>query len=665
MVKNVKIYLLFLLFFWGLMLVCRTGFLIWQWSLLSAHSSDAIWHAFYIGLRFDGRVAAIISLPLYILLFMPWLARQFGKLKRLVIAFYAIILFLLAFVYVGDFANYAYLGERATWETLTLLKDINESLSMVWQTYPVIRLLLGAMVFIALTVLFFRWLFSAWLLPERRHLKYRLLPALCILVIALLIYGQYSLTYYPLRWSQAYFAGVDELTALGLNPVHNIYDSKPDLTKEAYSLRNTQKAYSLVADYLNVDEPYMGTISLRYERKVSAHETDLSQYNVVFIILESLSTHKSSFMFSNLDTTPFLKGLASESVYFPNFYANSRTTARAMFTIFTGIPDVTATFSSATRDPAAVDQHLIINYFKAHSKLFSLGGSANWANLRGLLANNIPDLEIYEESFWQGSKVDVWGITDLSLLLETHGLLLKQPEPFFSVTLTSGFHRPFTVPSGVAGFDYSVPDKKFLTRYGLVAEEYRSMRFTDFALRRYFEEARKSPYFENTIFILTGDHGISERSPSVGSNYQKKLRLNEFQVPLIIYCPKLFPEGQVVYHAGGHTDIFPTLASLMGIEYTNTTLGRDLFDESFGKDRMIFIRRTEKTNMVVGAGLAYMQDVGGDGKYFTKPEMVINGDWIQTRYPDVVRLTELQTLTKGLYESSRYLLHNNKKTAIQ
>jgi phosphoglycerol transferase MdoB-like AlkP superfamily enzyme len=257
--------------------------------------------------------------------------------------------------------------------------------------------------------------------------------------------------------------------------------------------------------------------------------------------------------------------------------------------------------------------------------------------------------------------VDVWGITDLNLLQETHELLLEQKEPFFSLILTSGVHRPFTVPAGVEGFDYDVvPDKEFLDKYGFVPEEYLSMRFVDFALKRFFEEAEKSPYFENTIFIVTGDHGISERSPSAGENYMA-LRLNEFQVPLIIYAPALFPEGKVMPQAGGHTDLFPTIAGITGKTYQNTTMGRDLLDPSFGDDRLVFVRRSDVPPTLVRADFCYSMEWEGDGSIYTKAADSVREDWQKVENPDPEQIAEFKMLTESLWESARYISHFNTK----
>jgi glucan phosphoethanolaminetransferase (alkaline phosphatase superfamily) len=391
---NAKIYLKTLLLLWFTAIIFRFIFLIWQWDLISTHSAKDIATAFYIGLRFDGRISAFASVPLMIFLFIPFLGRLFGKIKIVMLALYTLIFFVIFFLYVGDFANYAYLQQRSTFETLEQLRDLKESVQMVWQTYPVIRLLLAAFTFSFIMNRILKRIFNKWEPSQMRLAKRGGSFAACFLLLGILIYGQYTITYYPLRWSQAYFSGYYELAALALNPIQNLYDTKPADNKVTYDESATRAGYTLVADYLKVSHPDAEANPMRYDRFVTGDGT--KDYNVVMIVLESLSTHKSVFMFEELESTPFLKELSEKGLYFPNYYASARTTARSMFSIVTGIPDVTESYSSSSRDPGLVDQQVIWNQFQGYTKLFSLGGSANWANLRGILTNNVPGLSIYE-----------------------------------------------------------------------------------------------------------------------------------------------------------------------------------------------------------------------------------------------------------------------------
>ena len=126
----------------------------------------------------------------------------------------------------------------------------------------------------------------------------------------------------------------------------------------------------------------------------------------------------------------------------------------------TGIPDVAPATSTSSRNPAAVDQHTIINDFEGYNKFYFLGGSTSWANIRGLLTNNIQDLHLYEQEDYQAPKVDVWGISDKNLFLEATKVLKRQQGPFFAVIQTADNHRPYTIPKedqGAISFHPGIP----------------------------------------------------------------------------------------------------------------------------------------------------------------------------------------------------------------
>jgi phosphoglycerol transferase MdoB-like AlkP superfamily enzyme len=364
-------------------------------------------------------------------------------------------------------------------------------------------------------------------------------------------------------------------------------------------------------------------------------------------------------MFEELPTTPFLKELAAQSLYFPNYYASARTTAKAVYSVITGIPDGNRFFASSPRDPMAIDQYTIWEQFQGYKKYFMLGGNASWANIRGVLTNNVTGINILEEGYWKSPKIDVWGVSDLDLLKEAHQVFEKEREPFFAVILTASFHRPFTVPKGLKDFDYSLPDNDYLERYGFVSEEYLSMRFCDYAMREFFRLAAASVYYENTIFIITGDHGISEQSPAAPRNYQN-MSLHEYQVPLIIHYPKRFPKGEVMPQAGGHIDLFPTIAGITGIPYHNTTLGRDLLDPSFGDERWGFVMRSFLQPVLVSKDRCYSAHLKGEGKFYRRDGAGISQDWEESDIPPE-EFDQYKALTLGIQEIASYLLYHNLK----
>ncbi len=562
---------------------------------------DAL-HAFYIGFRFDARIAALITLPLGAVYSIPPLARRLHRCKKAVTAIAAGVFFLLFTIYAVDFGFYAYLGVRLNSVLFDLLIDTRVALEMVWQSYPVPAITAGVLAAAALCTLAARRLAAIPVEPSPRR-GLRVLGWLAgFLIFALAIYGQISTNWFPLRWSHAYFTTDSRLIALGLNPVQNLYDTSLAHTKGSYNLKRARAAYPRMAAFLGVDKPDPETMT--YLRSIPAK--DHPHPNIVIIIMESLAFPKTSFAPGRDDPTPHLKALAADSVLFTNYYANARTTARAVFSTITGIPDENQD-GTGSRNPYVVDQRVVGNEFAGYDKYYMIGGNTSWANIRAVLAHNIDGLDIMEEGAWKGPNVDVWGISDLDLFTEANGVFAarKGDKPFLAVIQTASFHKPYTIPP-TPGFSLKPLSEETKHNYGFIGEEeYNSLRYADFSVNAFLNMAKASPYGENTVFFIFGDHGLNDKSHNMPAGYDA-CDLAPWHVPMLIHAPEKLARqlglkpGTVIDTPCGHVDIFPTAAGLAGIPYRNWTLGRDLFDPRFDGDRAVFIggKGTEPMHLV-------------------------------------------------------------------
>jgi phosphoglycerol transferase MdoB-like AlkP superfamily enzyme len=123
---------------------------------------------------------------------------------------------------------------------------------------------------------------------------------------------------------------------------------------------------------------------------------------------------------------------------------------------------------------------------------------------------NIEGLQTYEEENYATKRTDVWGLSDHALFVEANRVLAAQKKPFFSVIQTASNHRPYTIPASDTDFRYEAQTDAELQKNGFASlREFNGFRYLDYSLKKYFEMARKEAYFDNTIFVLFGDHGIS------------------------------------------------------------------------------------------------------------------------------------------------------------
>jgi phosphoglycerol transferase MdoB-like AlkP superfamily enzyme len=464
------------------------------------------------------------------------------------------------------------------------LRSPREAFGMIWQSYPV------AWGLLALALL--AW---GWSRLGAHALRVAELPArptrprsagawlVGALAMGLGLYG--NLSWYPLRWSQAFFDANPFVSALASNPV--LYFAETLTHRSRLPDRESVvRHYDRLAELLEVDE--RDPRSLSFARRVVPERRPPFRPNLVVVHLESWAAFQTGALGNALPSSPHFDALARDSLLFTSCFVPTGPTARSVFSMLTGIPDVPANNpeSSASRDPRAVRQPTLVNALAGYEKHYFLGGSANWANIRAILAGNIADLEIHEEGGGAGERVDVWGVSDVDLFESAVQTLDACAGPFFAFVQTSGNHAPYTIPSRSEGFEPAALEEETLRRSGFKSREaYDGFRFLDHALGRFFALAKERPWYRDTVFVLYGDHGV----PAVNGVPFERIGLVRHHVPLLIHAPRLIPAGARVEYPASSVDVLPTCLSLMGVPYLNSALGRDLLAPRESERRFAFL----------------------------------------------------------------------------
>jgi len=619
--------------------------------------------AFWLGLRYDARDVAAGLLPVLMLGSVPWL-NPFRN--RVTCGFWFLYLGLfvagLIVFYVADFIHFRYLGQRLNATALSFLGDATISATMVWQSYPILRIALAAAVAfgacMAAVVSLYRRTLEAVVIPRRAvRVTWFVATSLFCLVA---IFGR--LGQYPLRWSDAFSLQYAASGQLALNPIESFINTL-DFRTTGYDLEKVRAHYATMSNYFGVAQP--DAERLVYDRTVPARAEaapTTRRPNVVLVICESFSAYKSSMWGNPLDTTPFFNSLTKQGVFFDNCFTPHFGTARGVWATVTSIPDVSIA-DTASRNPSMVDQHTIVNDFEGYEKFYFLGGSASWANVRGVLMNNIKGLKLYEEDSYESPRVDVWGISDKNLFREAEKVLRAQTKPFFAIIQTSDNHRPYTIPKeDQAEFKLADLTEEKVRQYGFESlAELNAFRYTDFAFQKFFEAARQSAYFDNTVFVFVGDHGIDGNARTMFPPAWTENRLTSFHVPLLFYAPKLLPP-QRIHSVASQVDIMPTIAGIVNIPYQTRSFGRDLLRQQQldgGASNVAFI--IDHNDKTIGVVKQHYYGVHRpDGR-----NEVLWADFASSPLaagPDEAVKTEYQALTNAFHETARYLLLNNQKT---
>jgi hypothetical protein len=693
--------------------LARLGFLA-GFEGLHALGNPETRHGLYLGMKFDFRLAAILVMPAWLLLrdgslpsgsptwrdrLGPWVlaltlvcyaaliiiamvddraaqpylltfllltaAYRFGTPAHGLVSrsgrwiwggFAGTVIAIVIFGYLVDAGTYGYIHTRLNGTLLMFLENAGTSLRMMWESYPFVRLALALSVLTSTSLWGLRKLARGLAgLPFATLWARRLGNTLFTFLLLGMMWAKWSA--YPLRWSEAFEAKQSFHAHLALNPILFFLETRRDMDG-GFDLEQVKATQPDMAAYFGIpvaaDAQGLPTLRRHQEPRALIQ----SHPNIVLIQLESLAGFKTGVLGNPLNPTPYLDSLAARGIFFDRFYVAMENTSRSMFATLFGIPDVSSV-ENATRNPLLLDQQSPLSVFNEYHKSYFLGGSANWAQMRGILKNNFHDLKIYEEGSYKGPKVDVWGVCDADLMLEAQDVMEKEQSPYWAYIQTSGNHPPFTIPSHLKDFQIIKRSRAELDHSGFVDnEEYNAVRLMDYSLQKFFEKAEKSPAFANTVYVLWADHGIPR---GMTDGRFGDLALGIHHIPCVIYAPHLL-KPQRVSTVGTQMDLLPTVASLLGHPIDQQTLGKDLLDPAWASKGVAFtfttFRRPARVGLIQGDWYVNIEPSGLSALYRLDE---INPKDHTAEEPE--RAKAMTRLGKGFHQWSKFLLSHNKPIA--
>ena len=610
--------------------------------------------SFWLGLKYDLRWIAFILFPItFFSLFKKLSPFYSEKAKRFWTIYLGILTLLVLFFYGADFGQFAYVNARLNADALLFAEDPQETLEMVWQSYPVIWILIG----LAGGVMMMVWMFRrthVGVEDKNTHIhKFSFRRRFHLVAMILLCWFMYGfLTYKPLNFFRAFSFNDAFKSNLALNPLQNFFTTMrfrdPDYNTKA------KEYYPVMENFLNLKS--YGVAKNSYLRvKQSGSKGLESQPNIVLVICESFSMYKSSMSGNPLNSTPYFNELSQNGIFFERCFSPTFGTARGVFAILTGIPDVQLS-KFATRNEATVNQRSIINDFDGYEKMYFIGGRSQFNNFAGLV-KNIRGVKIYEEGSYSAPKINVWGISDKNLFLEANAIMARQQKPFFSIIQTADNHRPHNIPEDDKDFIQKDIPLDTLLKYGFESvKEYNAFAYTDYCFKKFMQAASAESYFENTIFVFVGDHGVEGNATALYPKAWTEQRLTEEHVPLLFYAPALLtPQKRT--EVVSQIDVLPTIAGMLLQPYSNSTLGRNLLDTAKKENLAFIIYHAPGWIGVVNDEYFYRKNIR-----MQKEELLpvqYNLPALTGKQEDSVK-KKMSQLTSAIYETSRWMLLNNK-----
>ena len=540
--------------------VARMAYLLDNWSYFSDSLTTEVLQG---GLVFDTAAILVTNIPYIVLMLLPLHWKETQMWHQLCRWVFVIVNGLSLVVNLCDSAYFPYTLRRTT--TTVFSEFQNEgNLGGVFLTEALHH---WYFILLAVVVIYALWrLYTTPRLEARRLSWWRYdlttllsLAALAPFVVAG-IRGGFATAVRPITISNAN-QYVDRPTdaALVLNTPFSLY-------------RTIGKAVFVVPEYYdNLQE--METVFSPIH--VPSDTLPMTKKNVVVLIVESFGREYIGALNWNLENgtykgyTPHVDSLISLSTTFERSFCNGRKSIDGMPSILSSIPMFVEPFFLTPASMNQVSGIASLLGSKGYQTAFFHGaqrGSMGFmAFARKTGFQEYYGREDYDADARFNGDEDfdgMWAIWDEPFLQYYCTKMNEMQQPFMTAVFTASSHHPYVVPDKY---------KDVYPEEGIIM--HKCIRYTDMAIGRFFQEASRQPWFQNTIFVLTSDH----TNMSDHDYYQTDL--GGFCSPIIIYEPGSSREPSVEPKIAQQIDILPTVMGMLhypdpyfgfGIDLMNT-----------------------------------------------------------------------------------------------
>ncbi|MFC1484957.1 LTA synthase family protein, partial [bacterium] len=527
---------------------------------------ETLYALFNRGLMFDIKImASILILPFLGLSILYLVSKKNALIQKI---FHIYIMILLVFSVIICLVDIPYFGFYNARMTKT-----------VFNWFPTLDIVINALIS---TPVYWIYIFLTFLLSyiyikiinriykktynETHHshpiLKRTLIFFLFLLSTALGVRGEWKINSHPYVIKDAYFSNNCFVNQLSINPMFSFLDSFRYERTTFFS--DIKKAIAIVKKDLNIKN----TLRISPLARKVEYKNGPKKYNVILIFLESMSAYQMGVYGNKKNLTPYLDKLTNESLFFTNFYSTGQHTFSGIYSTLIGFPILFGENPMYGANGSSLKYSGLMPILKEHGyyTTFFCTGDAKFDNMKGFLTLNAFD-KIYEQKDFGKSKFsNGWGgVYDHVLFnyaLNEIDEIYKKDQPFFVSLLTVSAHKWNSIinPPGFIPRSKKQDDIRY--------------EYADWALKKFMDSVKNKEWFNNTIFLLVGDHGQSFSDVKI--NYP--IAMSYHKVPFLIYAPWLF-DPKKYDKLGSQLDIFPTLMNILKMSYINNSFGIDLFTQ--------------------------------------------------------------------------------------
>ncbi|SFV59103.1 Phosphoglycerol transferase I [hydrothermal vent metagenome] len=544
------------------------------------------WLSFFYGLKMDTIVASmLLVIPLIVISFSP---KNFSKISNLFLRLYFVsILSFLIYIENATFPFFAQYDVRPNFKFVEYLEYPVEVFNMIIADYKLALLIAFIMIGI------FVWYFlkitkESFITLLEIPLKKR---AIWFLPIAILLFIgiRSSFGHRPANISDAMYSTnriVNEVTKNSLYSIgYAIYANKMYATKaiKLYGKMSIDEAIKRVQNRLGIKGNDFNSSSI-FRRLEKTHFPTQKKKNLVIFLQESLG-----YQFVTPQITPQLLKLKKEGLWFDQTYSNGTRSVR-------GIAGTTAGFLAVPgkgvvkRTKSQQDFFTFSSLLKplGYHTMFLYGGEARFDNMRSWFLGNGFDEVIEQKDYENPVFVATWGVSDEDLVAKANSrfsALYKEGKPFASIMFSSSNHSPFDIPKG--RIEEIKKGKKCVKN---------AVKYADFAIGKFFNEAKKLPYYQDTIFVIVADHNVRVYGDDI-------VPVNMFHIPALILGAGVKVENYKKLTS--QPDILATAIDYLGKDLSYPILGQSIYSNN--KQEINLMQFNENYALRVGDDVAVVR----------------------------------------------------------
>ena len=520
--------------------------------------------AMLIGALFDLGVATFFLLPLALML-ACWPARFTTALKILLGLALLPISVLAAFVAVSEFTFWNEFASRFNFIAVDYLIYTNEVIGNIRESYNLPLLLsLVAAVGVALWWVTMRRVGPLLSLPAA-SLGVRARAAALWLLAPVVAFAALDARYKEFSPD----AQLNEIAGSGYFDFWHAFRTNEIDYDRFYRTLPAKRAVFELARELDVERPLVEPSQLPFDRPIIGRGPE-KRLNVVLISVESLSADFLTAFGNREHLTPNLDRLADQGMLFTRLYATGTRTVRGLEALTLSIPPTPG--HSIVKRPDNSNLFTLGEVFKekGYEPMYLYGGYGYFDNMNAFFSGN--GYTVIDRTALKPEEItyeNIWGVADEDLFrLATRELDARDAagKPFFAHIMTVSNHRPFTYPEG----RIDIPSKS--GREG-------GVKYTDFAIGQFIDNARAKRWFDRTLFVIVADHTHKGRG-------RTELPIENYHIPMIVYAPKLIAPQRVDTIAS-QIDVGPTVLALLNFSYQSRFFGHDILHEGARHQRAL------------------------------------------------------------------------------